>query len=126
MSYEYYNSNPNNRRASDCVIRAISKVMNKAWEAVYMELTSKGMEYHDMPNSPNVIEKYLVMQGFEKKMLRNICPECTTVAEFAEDHSHGRYVLITEGHAVAVINGTYYDTWDSGDEVVIYYFEEVM
>ena len=47
-----------------------------------------------------------------------------TVREFAKDHPEGKYILGTGTHAVAVIDGDYIDTWDSGDEVPIYYFQE--
>jgi hypothetical protein len=32
-------------------------------------------------------------------------------------------VIGTGTHVVAVIGGDYYDTWDSGEKVVLYYFE---
>lgn len=34
----------------------------------------------------------------------------------------GKYLLFVGGHVVAAINGNYYDTWDSGDRTIIYYF----
>ena len=35
-------------------------------------------------------------------------------------YPHGTYVLATNNHVVAVVDGNYYDTWDSGDETPIY------
>jgi hypothetical protein len=51
-------------------------------------------------------------------------PNCLTVREFAERYDNGRYLLFVGGHVVAVIEGKYYDTWDSGDKIVIYYFQK--
>lgn len=52
-----------------------------------------------------------------------MCPECYTVADFCWDNPYGYYLLATGTHAVAVIDGDYYDTWDSGNESVAYYYE---
>ena len=38
------------------------------------------------------------------------------------DNPEGKYLLATGTHVVTVIDGDYYDTWDSGDEIPIYYF----
>ena len=43
--------------------------------------------------------------------------------QFSYDHPEGEYILGTGNHVVTVINGDYYDTWDSGNEIPIYYFE---
>lgn len=34
----------------------------------------------------------------------------------------GRYLLALDQHVVAVVDGDYYDTWDSGNEIPIYYW----
>lgn len=52
------------------------------------------------------------------------CPDCYTVADFCRDHPNGTYILAIEGHVVAVDHGDWYDTWDSGDEIPIYYWEK--
>lgn len=49
------------------------------------------------------------------------CPECYTVRDFAEDHPKGLYVLGPPNHAVAVIDGDYWDSWNSGSTVPSYY-----
>lgn len=45
-----------------------------------------------------------------------------TVADFAQDHPHGTFILGTGEHAVCVKNGDYIDSWDSGKEIPKYYF----
>lgn len=49
-------------------------------------------------------------------------PDDITVEEFCQEHSHGSYILGTGSHALAVIDGDYYDSWESGDEMPIYYY----
>jgi hypothetical protein len=45
-----------------------------------------------------------------------------TVAEFSDRHPHGRYIIGTGNHAVAVVDGDIIDSWDSSQEIVQYYF----
>ena len=45
-----------------------------------------------------------------------------TVADFAAGHPTGRYILGTGEHAVAVVDGDIIDSWDSSQEIPIYYF----
>lgn len=51
-------------------------------------------------------------------------PDCYNVKDFAQDHPKGRYVVGTGTHVIAVIDGNYYDTWDSGEEIPVYYWEK--
>ena len=120
--YIYSNSNPYGRHVGDCVVRAISTAMNLEWEDVYLDLTHRGLELRDMPSSNYVWGSYLTDSGYTREVIPYTCPDCYTVREFANDHPEGTFILGTGTHAVAVINGDYYDTWDSGDEVPIYYY----
>lgn len=36
--------------------------------------------------------------------------------------SAGTYILALSGHVVTVVDGDWYDTWDSGGEIPIYYW----
>ena len=113
-----YNQNPRHSRVGDCVIRAISTALDREWEDVYVDLADKGLEMRDMPSSNSVWGAYLLDEGLEAKMVPNV----TTVRNFARKHPKGTYIVGTGSHVVAVIDGDYIDTWDSGDEVPIYYF----
>lgn len=75
-----------------------------------------------MPSADSVWWALLERYGFEYRGLVNTCPGCFTVSDFARAHPTGMYVLGPLSHAVAVINGEYWDTWDSGDTVPTYYF----
>ena len=63
------------------------------------------------------------MLGFDRVQMIDLCPDCYTVADFAHDNPVGTFVLGPLEHAVAVIDGEWYDTWDSGTAPVLYYFE---
>ena len=124
MAYIYFNPNPSARRVGDCVIRAISKAMDCSWESAYISLCAEGMDLRDMPSANYVWGEYLIKHFFTKYLVSSDCPSCISVSEFAEQHPTGIYVLATSNHVVTVVDGDYYDSWDSGDEVVLYYFEK--
>lgn len=116
------NLNPKNKRVGDCVIRAIAKNMGVSWENVYVDVSCKGYDLRDMPSANHVWDAYLKEYGFKRYTISNTCPECYTIRDFAYDNPKGKYIVATGSHVVAVENGDYFDTWDSGDEVPIYYY----
>ena len=118
----YTNPNPVNNLVGDCVIRAISILTNKDWEYTFMELTTFAYSMYDMPSSNSVWSAYLMSQGYDRYVIPNTCPDCYSVKQFCEEHPHGKYLLATGTHVVTCIDGDYYDTWNSGDEIPIYYF----
>ena len=119
--YIYKNPNPRNKIVGDCVIRAISTALDKNWKDIYTALCFQGLLLCDMPSSNNVWKTYLQNNGFSIGIIPNTCPQCYTVSEFASDNPYGTYILGTGTHTVAVIDGDYYDTWDSGQEVPVFY-----
>lgn len=124
MSYVYYNPNPKNNRVGDCVIRAITKALNSNWNDIYLDIVAEGFEEKDMPSSDNVWGRYLFKKGFRRNVIPNDCPDCYTIRDFSYDHPHGTYILVTSerNHIVCMDNGTVYDTFDSLNEVPVYYW----
>ena len=121
--YIYRNPNPMGKSVGDCVVRAISIAFNIPWKDVYIDLTDEGFAKCDMPSSNDVWSSYLINNGFQRKIIPDTCPDCYTIRDFCYDHPRGLYIVATGSHVVAVIDGDYYDSWDSGNEVPIYYFE---
>lgn len=122
--YSYFNPNPCGNRVGDCVIRAISKVLNQSWEDTYIELTIQGYIFGDLLSSNAVWGAYLKSKGFTREIISNDCPECYTINDFCKEYPQGVFVIGTGTHAVAVINGIIFDTWNSGDETPIYYYKK--
>lgn len=118
------NINPKGHYVGDCVVRAIATATNEKWEKTYVELAIQGFMMYDMPSSNHVWGAYLADKGFERHIIPNTCPDCYSVKEFCEDHGEGTFIVATGSHVIAVKDGDYYDTWDSGDEVPIYYWKE--
>lgn len=124
MSYVNYNPNPARKLVGDCVIRAIAKSLNKDWEDVYLDIVMLGYQMHDMPSSNAVWGAYLLDNGFKRYVIPDTCPECYTVEEFVDDDPELTGILATGSHVIAVGNGNYYDTWDSGNEIPIFYWRK--
>lgn len=118
-----YNPNPFGLRVGDCVIRAISKALDKPWEDTYIELCVQGFMMGDIASSNAVWGAYLRHKRFKRCTVED-CPDCYTVEDFCQDHPNGVYVVGTGSHAVAVVDGRYYDAWESGRETAVYYFEK--
>lgn len=124
MAYIEYNPNPSKKLVGDCVIRGITKVTNSDWKSVYIDILLQGYKMNDMPSSNAVWGAYLYSKGFRRYVIPNTCPDCYTVKDFCRDYPKGVYLLATGSHVIAVEDGNYYDTWDSGDEIPIYYWRK--
>lgn len=121
--YIGYNSNPSGKRVGDCAVRAISKALGMIWEDAYIALVTEGFKFHDMPSANYVWGMLLHRHGFTQHILPT-CPRCVSIEEFTKEHPKGIFVLATDGHVVTAIDGDYYDSWDSGDEIVNYYWQK--
>lgn len=123
MSWQYFNENPYQRSVGDCAVRAVSKALGQTWEQTYVELCLEGFLMGDLPNSDTVWSRYLRRHGFKRYLIPDECPDCMTVERFAEENPEGVFVLSMPGrHVVTVIDGQFWDSWNSSNEVPEYYF----
>lgn len=104
------------------MIRAISIVTGESWDKVYLDLSAEGFSLGDWGNANGVWDAYLRKRGFRRYICPNDCPYCYSLIDFAEEHPIGSYIVATGSHAVAIISGNYYDAFDSGRVVPIYYY----
>lgn len=123
MGFIMFNPNPARKLVGDCVIRAVSKMTDQDWEKTYLEIALQGFIMHDMPSSNEVWDTYLKLKGFDRFTIPNTCPDCYTVEDFCLDNPVGEFMLATGTHVIAVKDGNYYDTWDSGNVVPIYFYK---
>lgn len=122
--FKFYNPNPTGKFVGDCVIRAIAKIEEKDWEVIYILICAYGFLNHDMPAANNVWGSFLLNNGYKRHVIPDTCPDCYTVQDFCKEYPNGKYILATGTHVVAVIDGDYYDAWDSGKETPIYYWRK--
>lgn len=125
-NYKYYQPNEKDLKDhyGDCVIRALTKVTGKAWSEVFDELVPIARELQCMPNSQACFVRYLTESGFTYHGISNKKgSKRPTVDRFAKDHGNGTYFVNVANHVVAVVDGIYYDTWDSGHKSLYGYWE---
>lgn len=121
--YKYFNKNPKGRNVGDCTVRAISKATGQSWDKTYLALCVQGYLDGDMPSANATWGAYLRKIGFRRHILPDECPDCYTVSQFAADHPVGIYILALSNHVVCVENGCVWDSWDSSNEIPLYYWE---
>lgn len=123
MAWVEWNPNPIGKHVGDCTVRAVAKATMQSWEDAYSGMALEGFLLSDMPSANNVWGAYLRRKGFKRHMIPDTCPDCYTVEDFCNEHPKGVYVVAVSSHVLTVIDGNYYDSWDSGQENPIYYFE---
>lgn len=116
------NINPAKKNVGDCVVRAVGIATDQSWLDVYDAICLTGRGEFDMPSSDAVWGKYLYDQGFEPFTLPRRCPRCMTVKAFCAAFPKGAYIIGTGQHAIAILDGDYYDTWDSGSQLASFFW----
>lgn len=124
MGYAYYNPNPAGRQSvGDCTVRALSKALGQTWEQTYIGLCLEGFIRGDLPNADDIYGRYLYRNGFRRHLIPDDGLGAYTIENFADDHPQGVFVLSIPGrHVVTVVDGKYWDSWDSGNERPSYFW----
>jgi hypothetical protein len=109
MTFEKYNANPENKNIGDCSIRAICTATPLTYQQAKKLLETKVFESGAAWNTVKNITAALADLGIEVKAASR-----ETVNSFTKHCDTGAsYVVFVAKHAVAVVNGVIYDTWDS-------------
>lgn len=120
-----YNPNPvRSDPVGDCTVRAVAKALDITWEDAYAKLSASGFLMGDILNSDAVLAAVLRSNGFRRGTVDNDCPDCYTVADFAEDNKEGIYVVKSDNHVATIIDGNLFDSWDSSNRVPLWYWEK--
>jgi len=127
--WQYYQPNKKDLKDKygDCVIRAFSKVLGLSWVETFDKLIPFMREEQCLINGlPLDVKKRLFKSlGFSYHGVSVAKgTKRPTVDSFAKDHPAGTYVLRVAHHLVAVVDGQYFDTWDSGGCCLYGYFEK--
>lgn len=120
-----YNANPNNDNIDDCVLRAITKVLDIPYWDVFDELCDIMDEIDGgIINEPRVFVKYLERHGYEYREVT----EKITVNQFCKkmskcsDVDDWKALLLVNGHMTAMIGSDIYDTWNCHRYKINYIF----
>lgn len=124
MSYVRYLNNPSGKIVNDSMVRAISLVTGENWQKTYIGLAMQGFFLHEMPNSRNVWSSFLSQQGFKCHLISKEYQEDYTLEDFVLNHPKGIYIVTCDDYLVPVINGSYYDSQESGNRVPQSYWQK--
>lgn len=110
----------------DCTVRALSKALNCSWLEAFEEMIpicrrEQATNIFDVPAKKRA--DLLTMLGFTYTGIST--KEGTkrpTVDSFAKEHKTGTYIVNVAHHVVAVVDGKYFDTWDSGQKSLYGYY----
>lgn len=120
--WEKFQNNPVGRSVGDCAVRAVSKALGVSWQTAYAMIAVNGFAMGDMPSSNSVWGAVLRQNGFQRRAIKNECPDCYTAEDFCKDHPEGTFVLGFGNHVATIVDGVLYDSWDSSKEIPQYYW----
>ena len=118
--FNYYQPNKKDikDKVGDCQIRAISKALHLTWLETFdliMPICREQQVMDIFSCDLNKTKEALSRLGFSYTGISNKKGSTRpTVDEFAKEHQTGIYLATVAHHVVAVVDGGYYDTWDSG------------
>lgn len=119
-----YNANPVANRIEDCAIRAVAVALNISWDDAFDLIAQSAKAMGAVMHLNAAFGAVLRQHGFRRYIIPNTCPDCYTIKDFCWDHPTGTYVVGTDSHVVACIDGDYIDSFDSGDLIALYYWED--
>ncbi len=123
--FTYYQPNTKDLKDEfgDCVIRALTKVTGKTWEQVFDDLVPIAREMQCMPNGKPCYKEYLKRIGYTYVGVSNKAgTKRPTVSSFSVGHKKGAFIARVAHHIVAIVDGRFYDTWDSGPKSLYGYW----
>lgn len=115
------NNNPYGRITGDCAVRAIAMAFGISWLEAYRLLAKEGELQGALPDEVETIDAVIMQKGWRVFAFDG---KSVTVAKFAESNPKGKFLAILKGHAVTIIDGDYYDRWDSGKQKIVHYYAD--
>ena len=120
--FKFCNPHPEGKIVKDCVKRAIVIATGFSYHEVSVMLNryrkeSGGAKFNSNENWKPFVENVLLGRKIAEDMRYANNGHRYTVEEFADSHFH-TYILRCSKHLVAVSNGDYLDTWNSGNKGV--------
>ena len=119
-----YNPNPVQRSVGDCAVRAVAAALGVDWEKAFALIAANAFQMGDVISANASWGSVLRQHGFYRHAIPNTCPDCFTIEDFAIDHPRGVYVVGTGNHVVTVKDGMILDSWDSSNEIPMYYWSK--
>ena len=108
IKFTNYNPNPVDdiKDHYDCAVRALTRAFNKDYDTVYFDLIRKAIPYRYAPDQVDVVAE--VIKDYGGKQLKD---RIEMVATFCARHMSGTYIIVTNWHIVAYVDGTLCDNY---------------
>ena len=129
--YCYYQPNHKDLKDKfgDCQVRALSKALNISWLEAFdltIPICREVQSYTIFGADLETKKESLAKLGFTYTGISNAKgAKRPTVKDFAKAHPTGSYICKVAHHVVAVVDGKYYDTWDSGYKSLYGYYTRI-
>ena len=126
--FVYYQPNKKDLKdeVGDCQVRALSKALNLSWLEAFdltIPICRRLQTYTIFDCKLEFTKEAMKELGFDYTGISNKKgAKRPTVDSFAKDHPSGTYIVSVAHHVVAVVNGQYFDTWDSGKKSLYGYY----
>lgn len=127
--FKYYQPNKKDLKdkVGDCQIRALCKALDLTWVEAFdltIPICRELQTYTIFDGCLEKTQEAMASLGFTYTGISNKQgTKRPTVKSFAKAHPSGTYIVKVAHHVVAVVDGYYYDTWDSGDRSMYGYYE---
>lgn len=123
-NYVYYQPNDKDRGDDygDCVVRSLSKVLNKTWMETFKMLVDICMEKQCLPDEKAAYEELLESKGFTYQGISNRRGSKRPLVSVFAKKEHRPCILVVAHHIVASQDGNFYDTWDCGHKSMYGYW----
>lgn len=95
-----------------------------SWDEAYANLAIYGLLQKNMPSANSTWGAFLRSKGLKRRAIPDDKPDDYTVEDFCREHPEGMYIVATEGHVLTVVDGDWWDSWDSSQEFPIFYYEQ--
>lgn len=121
MEFIQFNPNPKNKKTGDCMVRALSKALEKSWEECYTELFHNTLKTGYSVSDKKNLKSYLKKLGYEmEKMPRKRDNKRYTVEEFANylAKENETYIISVANHITVIKNKILYDIWNCKNKSV--------
>ncbi|MBO5280486.1 MAG: hypothetical protein J6B55_04600 [Clostridia bacterium] len=122
-AYVFFNPHPKNEYRDDCVKRALVKITGKGYDEI-----SDGLREHRKITGVRCYNDGLNPHSYAVNVvgLTHIIIEKSdriSVKDFCECYPVGKYIVNTNGHWAAIVDGILYDTFDCSDFTVYSYYK---
>lgn len=130
-NFKYYQPNDKDLKdkVGDCQVRALSKVLGLSWVEAFdltIPICRELQTYTIFDSELSKTKEAMAKLGFEYTGISNKKgSKRPTVKSFAMSHPTGKYIVSVAHHVVAVVDGMYFDTWDSGNKSLYGYYTKV-